>query len=415
MIIIRNSQEKIICFLVALTGYICLEPYFIWTGFSGWNINISGFFQLLCFIGYVSYRIVIKRKITFTTRQLSLVFFLLIVGVVLYLLNGRGIDFYPARMLPVFSISILIFMSDKERKQTFSFFAKIFAISLIFGEIYYILNILGVNPPYEIIQAKNTLKSEAGQNYKHYFGAIIIASDYSSVFPRLCGTFDEPGVVGTFAALILTATQFKFKKEYWYNYVILIGGMMSLSLAFFALSIIGFVLLLILRIDKRWMKSLLTFACVVVVAYIIFPSAFDYFTDRFSGERVSSIMDTRITNQDSFDAEMKAFWQGDLSEVLLGKGFYASMQNSNMSGSYTYKMPIYDHGIIGMGVAAIWIIWLFYSLVKSLKFNESKKLGIILFVVFLASFLQRPYILTLPFFVIAICGIAHIKYIDDGS
>ena len=65
----------------------------------------------------------------------------------------------------------------------------------------------------------------------------------------MCGIFNEPGWLGTTIGLMLCYEEFEFKKIS--NWILLIAGLLTYSLAFIIIMIIGFVMRNIDKI-KKW-------------------------------------------------------------------------------------------------------------------------------------------------------------------
>ena len=76
-----------------------------------------------------------------------------------------------------------------------------------------------------------------------------------------------------------------------------------------------------------------------------------------------------------FDNAFKEFMSGDVSRILLGNGKDAAINNPQMSASYTYKMLIYDFGIIGFISLIAWIIF-----ISKMTYGRNEKATILLIV-----------------------------------
>ena len=66
---------------------------------------------------------------------------------------------------------------------------------------------------------------------------------------RFMGPFDEPGVLGTISALLLSADKLNLNKNS--NKIIFFSGLISLSLAFYVLISLYFILAMVLKLNKR--------------------------------------------------------------------------------------------------------------------------------------------------------------------
>lgn len=79
---------------------------------------------------------------------------------------------------------------------------------------------------YSIISPLNTIKS-----YEYIQYPFLVVSQVSDfVYFRFCAYYDEPGVVGSIASLLLIGNRFNLRL--WENWPILIAGLFSFSLFF---------------------------------------------------------------------------------------------------------------------------------------------------------------------------------------
>jgi hypothetical protein len=102
--------------------------------------------------------------------------------------------------------------------------------------------ILGVPLTFTTRPALNPTFAAAGVRILQGPGAVFIESNsqalpWGGVISRLCGVYDEPGMVGTIAALMLAVRGFDIRG--WRAIVLWLGGVFSLSLAFVVLTLAG--------------------------------------------------------------------------------------------------------------------------------------------------------------------------------
>ena len=122
--------------------------------------------------------------------------------------------------------------SDCKRK-IFEYYRVYLIIMSCLGILACLSVLLPIGIPYKIVEYYG---SEAAVYLDFKFSYIYMNDD----IPRLCGLFNEPGYLGTVAALILIADGCRLR--HWGNIVIIIAGGLSLSLAFFMLIVLYFVL-----------------------------------------------------------------------------------------------------------------------------------------------------------------------------
>lgn len=396
----QNNQKSIYDYWVAFVVFCSMSPYFLWKTFTHSDLNIVALIELIFIISQLGL-LVLHRNVLIQKKRVKLILFLILIGILIYLLNGDGFDFYPARLIPIVAITVIISFSDVKVLRIYDCYMTLVALSLIIGVGIYLLNLLGVNIPYNELVAQNEGKTEVYQFYRQYFGAVQIDSLYTDIMPRLCGMFDEPGVVGTFCALFLVSKRFDFKD--WRTYIFLLGGILSLSLAFFFLVILGLTLFSLNR-EGKVLKIILIVICVSVFVLTLYPNLLDYILSRIGNGNIFSILNGRMENVNSYKQEMSRFWNTDLRHLLFGMGYNASMNNINMAGSYYYTMPIYDHGLLGTILIVAWFVQLIRYIINRCEFQSTKRNIFILAIVFASSIVQRPYVLSIPYVIVLMGG-----------
>lgn len=129
---------------------------------------------------------------------------------------------YTLLIIPIF------FLNKKVISRIYTPFHTIFSLLTGISLIVYIAVIIaGVSLPNHIIPPLNDIKK--GTYYLYPF--LVTYFDRFITSPRFYCLFDEPGVVGTFSAIILVIERFNLKS--WKNIIILLGGFFSLSFFFF--------------------------------------------------------------------------------------------------------------------------------------------------------------------------------------
>lgn len=133
-------------------------------------------------------------------------------------------------------------------------FEALFLVSLVPGVIYLTLMILGVPLTFSVVPPQNAGFAAAGVRMLELPGAVFFEGNSQSlpwggVVSRLCGMFDEPGMVGTIAALLLAARGYRIKGIR--EVALYIVGVLSFSLAFIVLVLMGVTVRLLVRRDWR--------------------------------------------------------------------------------------------------------------------------------------------------------------------
>ncbi|MCO4315587.1 hypothetical protein M8997_000195 [Phyllobacterium sp. 21LDTY02-6] len=373
-------------------------------------------------------------------RALSYVAAMAMVAFAALLVSGRRIRFEPVEMAGVVMLGLFLIyisvqprmdgghtkwigilpflaslavMSDKDRRKCFLDFATIFAITLLPSVIVSLWIAAGGPITFESMRHVNPTMAAGGARALLVPGAVFVESNsivlpWGGVLFRICGVYDEPGMVGTVGALSLAA--FRFRLADWRAWIIFVGGVLSFSLAFMAMSAIGFIAR---AIFAHKMAVAVAVAPIVAAGFIAtgvwhisapggVASAVQIETDGGPGDRMAvegtrSIIAGRqelrqtgaINNRSLPEMEkLKAeFFAGDLSVKLFGIASDASVARGGVSQVWTRLLT--DHGFVGfgllmMGCAAVTIA----AWVRS----QYSAWSVVFVVLFAVSVYQRPVV-----------------------
>ena len=224
-----NISQHSLSFLTGLLAWLLLMPYIVWSNRA--ILTLSFFFLVIAYLLYL-------YKDNFLVERKSLFLVSLWFVCSLFLLqpgmpNGTS---YTGYFFLLSTLGIFLILPERLKISSYYQFKLIFTVSLLPGMFYWILHTVGINIDFAIIgqiaddQMLNPQKSETGTFYYLLPGSVIL--NYTLDYPlfRLCGMFDEPGIVGTISALLLAADRVDLSKPT--NLLLLLAGIMSLSLAF---------------------------------------------------------------------------------------------------------------------------------------------------------------------------------------
>lgn len=197
---------------------------------------------------------------------------------------------------------------------------------------------------------------------------------------RLYSIFDEPGTLGTLIAFLLVGNNFNFKDSR--NLVLLVGGVLTFSLAFFVISAFGFFLLR-LSSPLKLAKGVLAFVLAVMGTVIFFWN-----DDAFRMIVINRIADLFVFGLESRNPQiLDIFYSQYITsvEALLGMGTNFHLENPTIFLGQSYKLFLIEYGFVGL--------FLLFSLYFCLILRDWK-IGLVCLAVFFASFLQRPFLFT---------------------
>lgn len=270
---------------------------------------------------------------------------------------------------------MLYFIDGNVWKYVYKSFVKIYAIALIPSLIvYFLVTWLEIDIPSKTIQPLNSLKMVY---YESYYFMVNANTGIPWDLYRFCAYFDEPGVVGTISGVLLLVNKIDLRK--WYNWPILLSGIFSFSLFFYALLVIYFIIW-----GRFWGRVTVIALILVAVLYVslmddsvvnnLILSRLELEDGWFSGDNRT------VTGFDSFYAN---FVRSDRLWFGYGGGYSAEVVDV---GGFSYKDLIVDYGIIlfiSYVVGMVLLLW------DKCKKSKNFLLAIILFA---AIMYQRPMV-----------------------
>jgi len=334
----------------------------------------------------------------------------------------------------------LILMTWDERRDCLSAYATIFAVSIVPGILVAVLAAAGVPLTFGSMPVPNTEMANAGTQLLTWPGALFIETNAMSLpwggtLFRMSGVYDEPGTVGTSAALLLAALRYEWRD--WRVPVLFVGGLLSFSLAFAVLTALG--LILSAFQSRRIISTAAALAAVTLVVsfalgFISFPPQktsisiraetkpvpkasvaeptpeYKSFTPSEHGLRQQLIRNgARLDWQAVDNRELPSMKQ--LREEYLKSGFLtlltgiasdASVVRSPLSQSVWRILT--DHGLIGALLLASGAFWLAFI---GSRQADSRYAAFVFLLLFFASVYQRPVIWMPYMMLLLVCGPAY--------
>ena len=351
------SKSKLEVWGYAVSLFLSTMPYFVWDT----PFNILPILLLLC--------------LTFSYRHIKVSYKTLIPVAIIILcyvfISLRG-EFNFIGIVTILLISHLFLLDGKFISDVFDTYLFIFSITIIPSLIVYVLVIIfGFELPNNTIEGLNPLKQ--GAYYQYPF--VIIYEEFGFVIPRFFGYYDEPGVVGTIAAILLSVRNFNLKDKY--NIPIFVAGILSLS--FFFIIIFAVYTVVFLKLKYK----ILIFGLVAFLIFYFYLNEFlyEFVFKRFVIKNGTLAGDNRIADIYFDDWYMK--FQNSTS-YLFGLGSGSNIIHN--SGGSSYKDLIINYGIVFYILYTSSFIFLAFQKVKI-----SKQL-FIYFLIFFSVLYQRPWI-----------------------
>lgn len=199
--------------------------------------------------------------------------------------TAPGISLNVSGVLMTLLLCVFCFLKQQEQEKLYRWFRILLIVMSFLGIITVFSFLLGLGLPHTIADYYDETRNASYVNF--YFSYLYL--DATGI--RLCGLFNEPGLLGTMLGLTLIIERMNLKKIG--NIVMLIAGVMSLSLTFFLLLTLGVIMKLVTN-KKAIMPTFVTLIVIsigvymydkdnVVLSYIEERTAFDKDTRSIGG------------------------------------------------------------------------------------------------------------------------------------
>ncbi|KAF1086093.1 hypothetical protein SPSYN_00831 [Sporotomaculum syntrophicum] len=302
-------------------------------------------------------------------------------------------QFSVSTALTALLICEFLLLDTFSKLKVFHYFRKIMVVLLFLGILVYGMRMLLGTGLFEKAYFYSKVLAAHGYYYLHFSHFYILEGGYVS---RMCGPFNEPGVVGTFAALLLIADQFNLRKIG--NLILLVAGVLSFSLAFFILCA-GYVVFCAITEKRKDLLAMIMVGLFLLVYLLPYLRSVNPVVDelaaRFEISGKGLAGDNR-TNR-AYDAFFAVYMQTEERWLGLGTGV-----NDRFGATLSYKDLIIDYGLVGFACLMLGLL----LLPMAGKWGERKCIYFVL--LFLISIYQRPNVMTLSYLALLFGGVEYI-------
>lgn len=399
-------ENNLLIYVYCFIGLISFYPFYLWPTYN--SIYVEPIIKIFVFLGalYAGYNHLKQSVLSlkyFTYFLLALL--LLIINTIYFYRNVENINRVLSEILYVFFIISIAFLKNPDKKKLFLIFNQSFAFILLPSLIVWILLLLNFNIPYDTLKPFNLGKLASGALYRNYYGlSIILKTQNIYLVDRLCGIFDEPGLVGTVSGLLLVANNLNLK--HLANKIIFVAGLLSFSTAFYVI--------IILIILLKGLQKKLLYLMIVVLLIFFYPFFINMDISFPPAKRIQNAITIenfrlRGDNRISLEAknEISQLVSKDKLSIILGYGAGSIAKNNKLFGNWSYKLYLYERGVIDVILYFVILIISIYSINDGFKLN---KLQLNLIIIFVLSLYQRPDALSTPgYLIILLGGIEYLK------
>ncbi len=389
----KINYQQAMAFLLAtlaISGLLYLIPV---AGIEGRRLFNTAAWPIITLIAYtmLTYSLVRVQYLRGFRLELTRILGLVAFICALYFMHLFAMD-KIVELLKIGSfVLLLVLASNKTLWQAFGYFRNLFALIVAPSIVLYLLMMLSVPPFLGFEVPTHEGKIASGMQYGNYLMGYMIFNDGQSI-NRLSALFDEPGVVGTFAAFLLAATRFRLDVQ---NVIIFVAAVLSWSLAFFVL-----IAVYLFSVRPRLFLIFLLLFSVLLLLFSDNPLVQKMLIDRLmiSDDGISGDNRTTLTFELKFIEFLfsdKIYFGSDKTVYELG--YYIS----------SWKSLIWDYGLVGLTSILGYLVMLFTFKIKRSVTKEANKDYWVYFVMFIASIYQRPNVIEVaPLFILA-AGISY--------
>ena len=363
---IKNSND-ITYFIGGILLLLTLRPFFTW--------SLSGSYAQIVFLFPLA--ILFWRNYRMNRLNVLYLYFFVITLLLASISQNRNLIGFFFMII----LAAVPFGSKRFMVNVFDRYKTLYSIIIGISILVWLLLFFGIPVPGKIIAPLNAVKT---YNYIAYPFLVIpnyLGAGLDVYFQslRFCGPFDEPGVVGTIAGLMLYIDNFNLKDKR--NIFILISGLLSLSLFFYILSAIFLVYFLF----SRNVKVVYKFFISSLMALLIVFSMQNTMTrlliwDRLEYDKTQGM----ISGDNRADSSLKSYFNSIQGTSQYWWGVDNKRQLANFSDSAGYRNAILSNG------AVVCIMYLLFFVLYALNRIKSIWYILIFITLLLATLYQRP-------------------------
>ncbi|MDC6158985.1 transcriptional regulator [Bacillus albus] len=395
----RNGMKLFIynlfIYVSAIYAFLWLHPFFTW------NNSIIMYAGILYFLIFLVWIFIEDIKINIVHIFITMCALTLII---LFSFKNENI----IRNILLYSISLipLTLVNKEVCRKIYDNFIKVISISLLPAVVIAILLFMGIELNWSELLSTSWTKPY----YRNYFNLSIYTA-YGGVsqqyfFPwggsidRICGMFDEPGVVGTVSGLILVSRNFSMNRIY--EKIILLAGILSFSFAFY-LIVVGFLLI------KKPRIGITIVACLIILYQIVPQDSYVYSKILYRFEITDKGLIGNNRTNEGFDRLYSDFiqndnvWWGIKEKEFLNRAQYYG------SEALSWKTFVVING------AVLFILHTLYFIGYGAMLRD-RRVWMFCFVYFFSIY-QRPYDFSLGYWLIFFGGVITFvnMYISDDN
>lgn len=356
-----------------------------------WNVWFHLLFLCFIIVTIFSFHRIVKTK---PVNELLLLYTLLLI---LFFVFFQSIqDFRTSSIVSILIFYQLFFLTENEKFKIMDKITTVLAIIVAISLPLWLLNQYVFELPfgYEMKYGDWKGKNQTLILDNYYF---FIQAQFP--FNRFYSIFDEPGTLGTLSAFILFSNKYNLKDKR--LIIILSGAILTFSFAFYILTLIG----LILYFVRKPKLLIISGVSILLLIFLLYYTMKD--NPVFKAQILSRFESFIPALESRTPGKMNSFFKDYIvsRDVILGKGTGYLEKNPDLIGN-GYQFFLIENGILGL-LLVIGMYLFAQSRNKFLKYSY--------LLLFLLSFIQRPFLFT-PFqIIIFYTGISSLNFLPERT
>ncbi len=381
----KVNRSTLIVNLFVLMVFIQNLPWPVWN-----------FWFPLLFICFLLSFILLFTRIT-NAKPVNIGLFVFTCLLLLFFIVFQSLqDFRTSSLVTIIIFYLLYYLSSEEKISIIYKITTILSIIIAISLPLWLINQYLFHLPFGYNMQYGDWKGKGQtlvlENYYFFIQAKTPLNRFYSVF-------DEPGTLGTLSAFILFANKYNFRDKR--NIIILAGAFFTFSLAFFILTFVGLSLYFI-RKPKLLIIYSISIAALVFITYNLVKEMPAFKTNISS--RLGST-ETSLNTRTSKDVNI--FFRRYITspESILGEGTGFLAKNPKLLLGQGFKFFLIENGYLGL----LLVIGMYLFI-----YGDNKFLMLVYLLLFLLSFLQRPFLFTPYQLIVYYAGISSLNYIPEA-
>lgn len=350
------KRDIIDALLLTFCLFFIASPYFFWT----WYGLLLPKLLATMIAGFLFYK---HKEILTQKDQPLLVLFVFIW--LFYSFNEftKGARLGVVATFPYVLLGYVPFVKKEFGSKVFNYFVTIYAIIIGLSMISWIAAMAGYLSPIGVLGEGNESLEAQRKTYLVFPLALVSTKDMGD-YIRFCGVFDEPGVVGTLSALILCAMRYDMKN--WRNIIILLSGLLTTSMFFYAITGIYWLLYLFLV-----RKKIGTFLVVIISFFAFYELTKDndaisnLVWERFEWDSSSGTFSGNTRADERSYVQMEKMISS--GEIWLGVKDKTAFWDDNFGSSSIYNIIALYGLLVTIMYYGIWLIGVGYRFKINIK------------------------------------------------